>query len=210
MAGAARSQIVLGLTGFALGKNPDGPQLVEQALVACRASGDAFGAALALNVLGELARAGGRFAEARTAYEEANRLFRQTGNIVFPSLLAVNLVHCHLHEGDWRAAAALLAETLEMGVSFNYPLHISYYLASMACVAVVRDRPIDGIRLFGAFEALNASLGAEVGPQDQAEFDGYIAAAKRALGEAVVDEEWKRGASWTRDQAIAATLALRD
>jgi len=210
MAGAARSQIVLGLTGVVLGRNPDGPQLVEQAMIACRASGDAFGAAFASNVLGELARATGRFAEARTAYEEAIRLFRQTGNIVFPSLFAVNLAHCHLHEGDWRAAAALLAETLEMGVGFNYPLHISYYLASMACVAVVRDRPIDGIRLFGAFEALNASLGAEVGPQDQAVFDGYVAAARRALGEAVVAEEWKRGASWTRDQAIAATLTLRD
>ena len=210
LAAAARCQIVAGLTGFALGKNPDGPRLVEQALVDCRNSGDAFGAALALNVLGELARSSGRFAEARPAYEEAIRLFRQTGNIVFPSLLAVNLVHCHLHEGDWRAAAALLPETLEMGESFNYPLHISYYLASMACVAVARDRPIEGIRLFGAFEALNASLGAEVQPQDQAEFDGYIAAARRALGAAVVDEEWKRGASWSREQAIAATLALRD
>jgi predicted ATPase/class 3 adenylate cyclase/tRNA A-37 threonylcarbamoyl transferase component Bud32 len=209
MAGAARTQIVLGLSGFALGKDPDGPRLVEQALAACRASGDAFGAALALNVLGELTRATGRLAEARAAYEEAIRLFRQTGNIVFPSLLAVNLVHCHLHDGNWRAAAALLAETLEMGMGFNYPLHISYYLASMACVAVVRGRPLDGIRLFGAFEGLNASLGAEVQPQDQAEFNGYIEAAKRALGEAVVAEEWKRGASWTRDQAIAATLALR-
>src|SRR5262249_7653748 len=37
-AGAARTQIVLGLSGFALGKNPDGPRLVEQALAACRAS----------------------------------------------------------------------------------------------------------------------------------------------------------------------------
>ena len=210
MAGAARSQIVLGLTGFALGKNPDGPHLVEQALVACRESGDAFGAAFALNVLGELARATGRFAEARRAHEEANRLFRQTGNVVFPSLFAVNLAHCHLHEGDWRGAAMLLAETLEMGVSFNYPLHISYYLAWMACVAVARDRPIDGIRLFGAFEALNASLGAEVQPQDQAVFDGYIAAARRTLGDAVVDAEWKRGAGWSREEAIAATLALRD
>jgi predicted ATPase/class 3 adenylate cyclase/tRNA A-37 threonylcarbamoyl transferase component Bud32 len=208
-AGAARTQILLGMSGFALGKDPHGPRLVEQALVTCRASGDAFGAAFALNVLGELARATGRFADARAAYEESIRLFRQTGNIVLPSLFAVNLVHCHLHDGDWRAAVALLAETLEIGVSFNYPLHISYYLASMACVAVVRDRPIDGIRLFGAFEALNASLGAEVQPQDQDEFNGYVATAKCALGEAVVDEEWKRGASWNRDQAIAATLALR-
>jgi hypothetical protein len=210
MAGAAQSEIVLGLTGFALGKNPDGPRLVEEALVACRRSGDDFGTAFALLVLAELARATGRFAEARPGYEEAIRLFRQTGNIVFPSLLAVNLVHCHLHEGDWRAAAAVLGETLEMGVSFNYPLHISYYLASMACVAVARGRAIDGVRLFGAFDALNASLGAEVQPHDRAEFDSYVAAAKHALGDAVVDEEWKRGASWTRDQAIAATLALRD
>jgi predicted ATPase/serine/threonine protein kinase len=207
--GAARTQIVLGWSGFALGKDPDGTRLVEQALTVCRKSGDAFGAALALNVLGELARATGRFAEARAAYEEAIRLFRQTGNIVIPSLLAVNLVHCHLHDGDWRTAAALVAETLEMGVGFNYPLHLSYYLVSMACVAVVRARPIEGIRLFGAFAALNASLGAEVLPHDQAEFNGYIAAAKRALGDAVVTEEWKRGASWTREQAIAATLALR-
>jgi len=49
-----------------------------------------------------------------------------------------------------------------------------------------------------------------VGPQDQAVIDGYVASARRALGEAVVAEEWKRGASWTRDQAIAATLTLRD
>jgi hypothetical protein len=205
----ARTQIVLGFISFALGKDPDGARLVEQARATCRASGDAFGAALALNVLGELARATGRFAEARAAYEEAIGLFRQTGNIVLPSLFAVNLAQCHLHEGEWRTAVALLAETVEIGVGFNYPMHTAYYLASMACVAMLRERPIDGIRLFGAFETLNASLGAAVQPQDQSEFNGYIAAAKRTLGEDVVAEEWKRGASWTRDQAIAATLVLR-
>jgi class 3 adenylate cyclase len=54
------------------------------------------------------------------------------------------------------------------------------------------------------------SLGAVVQPSDQAEFDRYIAAAKAALATDEAEAAWQQGAGWSRDQAIAATLPLRD
>ena len=150
----AHTQIAFGLTSAMSGRIPEGPQLIAEAREVCRKTGDAFGAALALNVFGEMARAMGQHGEARAAYEEALDLLRATDDIVFRGFVTLNLVHCYLHQGDWRTAARMLVEPLTLGQEFNYPIHTIYSLASMACVAVLRGLPAEGLRLFGAFDAL--------------------------------------------------------
>ncbi|HEX2572739.1 MAG TPA: protein kinase [Polyangia bacterium] len=206
----AHTQIAWGLTSAAAGRIPEGPELVAEARDLCRGNGDAFGAALALNVLGEMYRAMGDYDAARASYEEALGLLQTIDDIVFHGFVTLNLVHCYLHGGDWRTAARMLVEPLTLGQEFNYPIHTIYSLASMACVAVLRGLHAEGLRLFGAFDALNRSLGAVVQPADQVTFERYLAVARAALPPGEAEAAWQQGARWSRDQAIAATLPLRD
>ena len=102
-----------------------------------------------------------------------------------------------------------LAETLSAGQEFGYPLHVIYYLAGMAGVAMIRGRFEVGARLYGAFEAQNRTTGTEIHPTDQVDFDRYLEMARTALGEAALDAARREGAGWTREQAIDESLALR-
>jgi len=207
-ADGARTKIALGTTSAVLGKE-EGPRIVSEALTACRERGDGYGTALALTALGELSRATGDHAQARTCYEQALELLRELGNTYWLGLLMHNLSHLHIHEGDWKGAAELLVHTVELGQEFNYPMAVNLYLAAMGSVAVMRGRAEEGIRLFGAADAFLQSLGAAFEPTDQAVFDRHISAAKMALGEVAFQAAWKQGAQWTREEAIAATLPLR-
>jgi predicted ATPase/class 3 adenylate cyclase len=204
----ARAQIVLGVTSAVLGKE-EGPGQVNDALAVCAEHGDRYGTALGLVALGELQRGIGNGELARSCYEDAMAILRELGNIYWPCLLNQNLAHLRLHEGDWKGAAELLAPTAELGQEFNYVLVVNLYLVAMGGVAVVRGRAEEGVRLFGAVDALLRSLGATLEPPDQAEFDLHVAAAKSTLGEARFQAAWQEGARWTREEAITATASLR-
>jgi predicted ATPase/class 3 adenylate cyclase len=208
-ADGARAKIALGVTSAALGRIPEGPDLVAEALAASRAAGDTYGTALSLIALGELARAMGDKEQARASYEEAMGLLRKLGNMFWPGMLIQNLAHFRLHDGDWQTAAQLLVETLKLGLEYNYPMVVNLYLAAMAGVAVVRGQPEQGVRLYGAVDTLLKSLGSAFEPTDQAEVDRHMATAKAALGEEAVAAAWREGAGWTRQKAIAATIPLR-
>jgi len=205
----ARAKIALGTTSAALGKIPEGPELVLEASVTCRERGDDYGRTIALIGLGEVARAMEEKDQARAYYEEAMVLLRAMKNMYWPGLLIQNLAHLQLHEGDWRGAAQMLVETLELGLEFDYPMMVNLYLAAMAGVAVVRGEPAEGARLLGTVDALLKSLGASFEPTDQAELDRNLTAAKAALGEDAFAAAWAEGVTRSRGRAIAATIKLR-
>jgi predicted ATPase/class 3 adenylate cyclase len=206
---SAQCKTALGLTSSVMGRIPQGPQLLEEALERLRRAGDRHRTAIALISMGEVARALGNKVEARSRYEQAMVLLQEMGNTYWPGLLMQNLAHFSLHDGDWRKAAELLARTLELGLEFNYPMAVNLYVAAMGGVAVVRGKPEEGARLFGAVDALLKSLGASFEPTDQAELEHHQRTAREQLGQDAFEAAWKEGAAWSREQAIAATLRLR-
>lgn len=205
----ARTKTLLGLAMAVNGAFAEGLAIVEEACAACRAQGDLFGAALALNVRAELERGAGNYEGALASNEASIALMREVGHIVQSSMLAINLAFCHLHQGDWARAAEAVVETLELSLELNNPFNIAYYVAVMACVAVARGKPADGLRLFGAFDSMLRAIGATVQPTDQVELDRYIHAATAALGDEAAAAARTEGAVWTRAHAIAMTLPLR-
>jgi predicted ATPase/class 3 adenylate cyclase len=204
----ARAQIVLGVTSAMAGRE-EGPMTLNDALAVCAEHQDRYGTALGLIAMGELQRGIGNGEQARSCYEDAMVILRELGNIYWPCLLNQNLAHLRLHEGDWKGAAELLAPTVELGQEFNYALVFNLYLVGMGGVAVVRGRAAEGVRLFGAVDALLRSMGATLEPQDQAEFDRHVSTAKEVLGEDAFQAAWLEGARWTREECIAATISLR-
>src|SRR5262249_1208990 len=140
---------------------------------------------------------------------ESIALLQQCDNIFMSSLLSSNLVVYHMRDGDWRTAAELLGKMLAIGQEFNYPTLVYLALAAMGGGAVARGRAVDGARLIAAAERMLASIGLVLEPQDRAEWDRHIAAARAAVGEAAVATALVEGAAWTREQALAATVPLR-
>ena len=205
---SGRLLTALGATSAGLGKIPEGPEMVGQALSLCRAAGDDYGAAVALIAIGEVARAMEDHPAAVASYAEAMDLLQPVGNTYWPALVQQNLAHFALHEGDWVRAASLLQETLQLGQQYNYPMAVNLYLAAMGGVAAVRGQAVRAVEIFGAVTAQLAALGASFEPTDQAEMDRYVQQLKEVLTEGAFQDVFTRGLSWDLEQALAAAATL--
>jgi non-specific serine/threonine protein kinase len=106
-------------------------------------------------------------------------------------------------EGRYPEAAALHRESLELRVLIGVKEDLAGCLADVATLAVARDRADVAARLFGAAEALRATIGA---PAKLPERTTYEAAAERArgqLGDAAYEAERLAGRALSLEDAIA-------
>lgn len=205
----ARAKLTRGITGTALGRSSESLALLTDALCRYRELAEPYGTALSLIALGEGARGAGDDASARPRYEEALSIMRGIGNVYWPGQLLQHLAHFQLRNGDHRAAARLLAEALELGREYQYPMVMNLYVAAMGAVAVARGRPRDAARLFGAASAALQQLGASFEPPSQQEFERNMAAARSSLGDEVFEAAFAQGSHFSVDEAIAFTQPLR-
>jgi len=205
----ARATMTFGVASAALGRIPEGAQFLIAALTMYRDLNDPHGTALALVALGQGARASGDELAATGCHEEALSLLQAIGHVYGRGQLLQNLAHFRLHEGDWKGAALLLAEVLELGREYDYPGVVNLYLAAMGGMAVVRGRAAEGARLLGAVSAALQLLGATFEPSDQQELERHMASARSELGDEAFEQAFAEGSHWSLDRAIAATLALR-
>ena len=206
--GIARTKVTCGINKAVAGQIPEGPRMILDGLEMFRHQGDKYGTGLALIALGEGARAGGDEQAAAACHGEALGLLREIGNAFWVGGLLHNLAHCRLHQGDWRAAAGMIAEAIEIGQAYNYPVIMALCVSAAGAVALAKDRPTDAAALFGASQGLMRALGARFEPADLAELDRNTAAARTALGERAYESAFESGAGWSReDAAIAARTA---
>jgi predicted ATPase len=206
---AALSSMAKGITRTAATGDPAGIEQVVAALRQLRALGDAYGTGLTLTALGEGARLGGAPEKAQGHFEEALVCMRAVGNTYWIGALLENLAHVRLQLQDWTGAVSLLKEALELAHEYDYPMMVNHYIAAMGEVALIRDKPVEAARLFGAADAFLRSLGVKFEPTDQAAFEQNITAARALLGPALFDLRLAEGAQWSKAEAIAASISLR-
>jgi hypothetical protein len=206
---AALSSMAEGITRTAATGDPAGIEQVVAALRQLRALGDAYGTGLTLTALGEGARLGGAPEKAQGHFEEALVCMRAVGNTYWIGALLENLAHVRLQLQDWTGAVSLLKEALELAHEYDYPMMVNHYIAAMGEVALIRDKPVEAARLFGAADAFLRSLGVKFEPTDQAAFEQNITAARALLGPALFDLRLAEGAQWSKAEAIAASISLR-
>lgn len=205
---AARAKIAFGASSVISSPIAECERLLDEALAVCRRHSDRFGAAMALNALGELARIRDDAPRARACYAEAIALLEQCDNIFMSSLISSNLVIYHMRDGDWHTAAERLGKMLAVGQDFNYPALVYVALAGVGGVAIARGRAGSGARLIAAAERMLSSIGHAPEPADREERDRQLAAARSELGDDAVAAALAEGATWTREQAIAAAAPL--
>ncbi len=183
---------------------------VGEALQTFRELQNPYGIGLTLTALGEAARLKGDYELAQTHFDEALAAMRQVGNTYWIWALLLNLAHVKLQFRDWPSAIALLKEALDIGNASDNPLSVIYYTMAMGHVALFRSKFAEAAQLFGASSSFFKSMGAKLEPADQAELDSSVAAATAQLGTKEFQLQFNQGALWSREQAIAATMALRE
>lgn len=198
----------LGLVSFVTQQVDQASDPFAESLALARELGDAWCLARGLHYSGELARFQGDYEHARALYEESlthylTMNFQQTAAVV-----RHNLGYVAQHQGHTRLALAHFAAALTNQVAFRDRLNIAHCLAGVAGIASSLGHPGAGARLFGAAEALLATMGAGVWPVDKREIDRTQATARHHLGETEYATAYTAGHRLSQEAAVAEAFAL--
>ena len=97
---------------------------------------------------------------------------------------------------------------MELCWTGRYLWVLPYTLEGLGDIAIARDRPEQGARLFGAAEAQRAEAGAAVRITTHPEYRSAVAAARARLGEPAFAAAWAQGRALPLAAAVAEALAL--
>ena len=178
----------------------------EESLLFYRELGIAGGIAFLLNLLGEIARKQGDYAQAATLYEQSLTIQRELGELRSIAASLHNLAYVALHKNDYDRGAALFAESLGLYRKIGDLNGIVICLAGMACMASARSHPERAACLFGAHEMLLEVSDMPIDPIDRIEYDRNLAAARAQLDDVAFAAAWTVGRGLTLEQAIAEAL----
>lgn len=179
----------------------------QKALAAARSVQDKAGIAFILTAMGELERLQGDYRSAETYYNEAMRLARELNQKARIFGLYHNLAYVALHDGEPQRAAALFREGMRLGMELPDKENFGMCLIGLGSVAAVENQVERAASLFGAGEQALEKLGAHLTPPDQAEYDRYLALARRQLDQEQFILLWQKGRTLTLEQV--EQLALR-
>jgi predicted ATPase/DNA-binding SARP family transcriptional activator len=186
---------------------PEGKAPVAAALAWFREAGDLYGLRLSMLILGSLALAQGRTAEAAELAGEGVRVARSFGQNRELGIALQTLGEVHHRQGDLAGAAALFLEALEALRNDPLYLFVARSLELLAVVACDQGNVRDSARLFGSADSIREALGAAVFKLDDDRYQPRIAAARAALGEAAFAEARAEGRAATFPSVISLARA---
>ena len=190
----------------------DGDQLslFEESLALFRAVDESAGIAEVLNMLGEVKRLQGDFAEATTLYEESLALWQELGNEQYVAMILHNLGRLAQRQGEPQRAAAVLVDSLTRFQTLQINNGVALCLRGLAGVAVEIGRLETATRLLGAAETLAERAGAVEDVADRAQSQAALADARARLGEARFATSWSAGKSLSIEAAVVEALAFAE
>jgi predicted ATPase len=204
--GIAQSLVGLGDATLNQGDSAAARAYYEQALAMSRELGDRIGVASALGQLANVFQEQRDYTQARRLREESLALWRATGfpGAVFHALGALG--HLARKQGEYHEAQAFYAESLRLRVEREDTHAIAESLEDVAELAAAQQQWYSLTCLLGA-ATLRAGIGAPMPPAWQAERDGYLAAARAALGEQAFETASAAGRAMTMEEAVRYALS---
>jgi predicted ATPase/DNA-binding CsgD family transcriptional regulator len=182
----------------------------EEILVALnqfRVLGDRRAEGLLLATLGSIAVSQGNLAEAADRFREASLIAEQDGDRRGEAIALCNLAQVARLRGDVDQAAALYREALAVADRLGMQGDIPYLLVGIAGIAVERRQFAPAVRLLAAATAATERLGMALQPQEQAQFDCDVSAARAAISLTEFEEAWAAGRTLLPTDAIAEAAA---
>jgi non-specific serine/threonine protein kinase len=190
----------------------DGDQLAlfEESLALFREVDDPAGIAEVLNMLGEVKRHQGDFADATRLYEESLSLWRELGNEQYVAMILHNLGRVAQRQGSPRRAATVLVDSLARFQALQINNGVALCLRGLAGVAVDIGRLEAATRFLGAADTLAERAGVVEDVADREQSESTVAAARARLGAARFATIWAAGKSLSIEAAVAEAMAFVD
>ena len=189
------------------GRYDDARPLFEEAHALFVAADDRVNRAVTLYHLGVVAFGQGDAAQATERLSEALALSRSMNDPWGSASALAWLGSVHAARGDLEAAAAALEEALTLFRQIGSIERIADVICRIGVLAVARGELEPAARLFAAAESIGQRIGIVQALPERATYEAAIAALRRGDGEAVT-AAWVEGATWSLDDAVAATAAL--
>jgi tetratricopeptide (TPR) repeat protein len=189
------------------GRYQQARELLEESVRLCRADGNKEGVSWSLGILGDVARAEGDYTLAEELCAESLAYYDDFG--VKPSWSRVlgclaNLARLQAH---WDQARARLKDALIVMREVGNAKRIAEGLCFAGMTAVQEGDFQRGTRLLGGASAFGPMLRTEFDPNELADLDASINAARTALGEEAFDRAHADGQALSFDQALELALA---
>jgi hypothetical protein len=108
------------------------------------------------------------------------------------------------YQGQHEAARAYLTESLALRRQYGNTPEIARCLAALGAVAHGLGQPEQAATLFGAADAVLATLRTPWSPVDRARHEATVQALRAALGEPAFSAAWTRGQSSSLADAATA------
>jgi len=204
--GIAYALSSLGMVAFQQGDVDAAVLRCEESLSMMREIEDRRGIATVLLNLGHTAHARQDYTLAHARYADSLAVRREIGDKRGVGIALNHLGFAALGQGDYPAARAFLEESLALQLEMEHRLGIAQALEGFAGVAAQTGQPDRAARLFGAAEALRATIGAPMPPTDHTFMASFVAAARAQLDPPVFADAWAAGRTMSLDQAVAGAL----
>ena len=202
--------------GYALGtraaiaagraKLREAEQLATASLSVMRRIDQQWGAARALLGLGDLARFRNHPGEAHGWYVEALPILREIGARPEIARCLAGLGRVAMDLGATEQARRHLTRSLRLSHATGARISVARGLEAFAALAGHESRPELAVQLAAAAAALREMAGLPPLPGSRTE--GYLAPARRLLGDAAVARLWASGRALTSEAAVALALDL--
>ncbi len=179
---------------------------LEESLELERRSGNERGIALARSSLGFLALLRGEHGPAHAHLEESLGVLRRLGSTDEIKRCLFLLGHLACDQGDYAAARARFAEMMEDAPLERYPWTAPFVLMGYAHLAAGEGQAARALRLAGAADVLQQTVGTSLGPAYQAYLRRDLERAWRALGEEEGAAAWEEGQAMTLEEAVTYAL----
>ena len=188
------------------GKLRESEQLATASLAVMRRIDQQWGAARALLGLGDLARFRHHPGEAHGWYVEALAILREIGARPEIARCLAGLGRVAMDLGATEQARRHLTRSLRLSHATGARISVARGLEAFAALAGHEGRPELAVQVAAAATALRETAG--LPPLAGARTEGYLAPARRLLGDAAVARLWASGRAMTSEAAVALALDL--
>jgi tetratricopeptide (TPR) repeat protein len=185
----------------------DAARHMEEAVRLAREAGDKWRLSVCLSQQGILALFQGNLGLAADLHQEALALIEDTGDPAIISYTLRCLGFVALRQGDYQRAAEVFTEGLRLSSEAGFRVTVFECLRGLGGACSGSKLDARAVRLFGAAEALREAIGHQPAPQDQADYDGRLAATRSRLELVAFEAAWAEGRAMTLEQAIEYALA---
>ncbi len=188
------------------GKLREAEQLATASVAVMRRIDQQWGAARALLGLGDLARFRNHPGEAHGWYVEALAILREIGARPEIARCLAGLGRVAMDLGATEQARRHLTRSLRLSHATGARISVARGLEAFAALAGHESQLELAVQLAAAAAALREAAG--LPPLPGARTEGYLAPARRLLGDAAVARLWTSGRALTSEAAVALALDL--